>query len=111
MSSATSAASGSARSSTAGRFLISKIAPAVGASARITLAWRGQNGVRSMNVMCLRHHQLLHSFPDRSLYAQAQPWRSLQSLHLQTPGALVPCSPGLEGRGIAVLACGIAAVT
>src|SRR6266849_4291961 len=63
---------------------------AVGASARITLACRGQNGVRSMNWMCRRHHQLLHSRPLRSLYAQAQPRRSSQSTKVQTPGGLGP---------------------
>ena len=66
-SSATSAASGSARSSTAGRFLISKIVFAVGARARITLACLGQKGVRSMNWMWRRHHQLLHLRPVMSV--------------------------------------------
>ena len=60
----------------------------LGASARITLACRGQKGVLSMNWMCLRHHQLLHSRPVRSLYAHAQPRRSPQSLNVQTPGGL-----------------------
>src|SRR5260370_27375405 len=63
---------------------------AVGASARITLAWRGQHGVRSMTWMWRRHHQLLHSRPVRSLYAQAQPRRSAQSTKVQTPGGLGP---------------------
>src|SRR5450759_4075350 len=67
MSSATSAARGRARSSTAGRFLISKIVFAVGARARITLACRGQKGVRSMNWMCLRHHPLFDLSLDRDL--------------------------------------------
>src|SRR5579859_1122794 len=105
MSSATMAANGSARSSTAGRFLISKMVPCTGANARITLAWRGQNAVRSMNWMWRLHHQLLHSCPVRSRYAQAHPWRSLQSLNLHTPGAF--SSVGSEGTA---LACGIAAV-
>jgi len=82
--------------------LISKIVLAVGASARITLACRGQNGVRSMNWMWRRHHQLLHLRPVKSVYAHAHPRRSLQSLYVHTPAGLWPSERAGSGVGSSI---------
>ena len=46
-----------------GRCLISRMVPAVAASARSTLAWRGQNGVESMKTTCFLHHQVAQIWP------------------------------------------------